>query len=79
MMTHSQIELMMSTSRAAHTLNACTVCRLEETPECTLDDGAGRCVVRTQYMSLRSPPISLVYRTAKFIGVDVCCLAALQK
>ncbi len=34
------------------------------TPECTLDDGAGR------HVSLRPPPIPLVYNMANLIGVD---------
>ncbi len=40
-------------------------------PECTLDDGAGRHIKVGQHVSLRPPPISLVYNTAEFIGVDV--------
>ncbi len=55
------------------------------TPECTLDDGAGR------HVSLRPPPISMVYNTAELIGPlhehsfiyvfmnDLRCLAVLQK
>ncbi len=34
------------------------------TPECNLDDGVGR------HVSLRPPPITLVYNTASLIGVD---------
>ncbi len=60
------------------------------TPECTLDDGAGRHIWAGRHVSLRPPPISLVYDTAELIGVDVCawayvfmndlrCLAVLQK
>ncbi len=41
-------------------------------PECTLDDGAGRHIKVGRHVSLRPPPISLVYDTAELIGVDVC-------
>ncbi len=40
------------------------------TPECTLDDGAGRHIWAGRHVSLRPPPISLVYDTAELIGVD---------
>ncbi len=45
------------------------------TPECTLDDGAGRHIWAGRHVSLRPPPISLVYNTAELIGVDVCAWA----
>ncbi len=44
-------------------------------PECTLDDGAGRHIKVGRHVSLRPPPISLVYDTAELIGVDVCAWA----
>ncbi len=44
-------------------------------PECTLDDGAGRHINVGRHVSLRPPPISLVYDTAELIGVDVCAWA----
>ncbi len=39
-------------------------------PECTLDDGAGRHIWAGRHVSLRPPPILLVYNTANLIGVD---------
>ncbi len=44
-------------------------------PECTLDDGEGRHIKVGRHVSLRPPPISLVYDTAELIGVDVCAWA----
>ncbi len=52
-----------------------TVCQhshFRVAPECTLDDGAGRHIKVGRHVSLRPPPISLVYDTAELIGVDVC-------
>ncbi len=51
----------------------CHLCQIHGVaPECTLDDGAGRHIKVGRHVSLRPPPISLVYNTAEFIGVDVC-------
>ncbi len=62
---------------------------ISSTPECTLDDGAGRYIWAGRHVSLRPPPILLVYNTANLIGVDpsmhsfvydfVIDLAVLQK
>ncbi len=40
------------------------------TPECTLDDGAGRHIWAGRHVSPRPPPIPLVYNMANLIGVD---------
>ncbi len=47
----------------------CSV-RNASTPECTLDDGAGRHIWAGRHVSLRPPPIPLVYNMANLIGVD---------